>query len=103
MMLKEYKCLIARRDNYEMQTIWNGVTVFLLVSVVVLVASYFGKLPKGMVGAYPLIIILGVILNLIGDRMPIVKTYLGGGAIVCIFASAWMAWAKLFRLPLLRL
>lgn len=68
---------------------------FLLVSVVVLVASYFGKLPKGMVGAYPLIIILGVILNLIGDRMPIVKTYLGGGAIVCIFASAWMAWAKI--------
>ncbi len=32
--------------------------------------------------------VLGAILNLIGNKTPIVKTYLGGGAIVVIFGSA---------------
>lgn len=67
---------------------------FAITSVVVLAASYLGYLPKGMVGAFPIIIILGVILNYIGDRIPIINTYFGGGAIVAIFVSAWMAWSK---------
>lgn len=37
--------------------------------------------------------VFGGLFNVIGNNMPIVKTYLGGGAIVCIFASAGMVTA----------
>jgi Na+/citrate or Na+/malate symporter len=61
---------------------------FLIFAAVVLIATYLGKLPKGMIGAFPLMIVIGVIFGLIGDRTPIIKTFLGGGAIVIIFGSA---------------
>ena len=51
-------------------------------------------LPKGMIGAFPLMIVLGTILNEIGDRCPIVNTYLGGGAIVIIFGVAALVYFK---------
>jgi Na+/citrate or Na+/malate symporter len=41
-----------------------------------------------MIGAFPLMIVLGAVLGLIGDYTPFVKTFLGGGAIVIIFGSA---------------
>lgn len=68
---------------------------FAIISVVILVSSYFNILPKGMVGAFPIIIILGLVLNYVGDKLPIVNTYFGGGAIVAIFVSAYLAWAKI--------
>jgi Na+/citrate or Na+/malate symporter len=61
---------------------------FILFAVVVLAAAYLGKLPKGMIGAFPLMIVIGAILGLVGDNTPIVKTFLGGAAIVIIFGSA---------------
>lgn len=67
---------------------------FILISAIILVAIALGYLPKGMVGAFPAMIVLGVIFNVVGDHLPIVKTYFGGGAIVCIFVSAWLAWVK---------
>lgn len=62
--------------------------IFTIVSVVILLASYMGKLPKGMVGAFPIMIVIGAILNEIGNRTPIIKDYFGGGPIVVIFGSA---------------
>ncbi|MDZ7544087.1 hypothetical protein GNF83_23580, partial [Clostridium perfringens] len=35
-----------------------------------------------------IMMVLGALFNEIGNRTPIVRTYLGGGAIVAIFASA---------------
>ena len=32
--------------------------------------------------------VLGTILGWIGDHTPVIRSYLGGGAIVCIFGSA---------------
>lgn len=68
---------------------------FILVSAITAATMYLGYLPKGMVGAFPVMIFMGVILNVIGDHAPVIKTYFGGGAIVCIFASAWMCWQHL--------
>ena len=62
--------------------------LFLLVSAVVLTAVYMGKLPSGMVGAFPAMIVLGAILNLIGNKTPVIKDYLGGGPIIVIFGTA---------------
>lgn len=62
--------------------------VFIIFSLVVLASTYLKVLPKGMIGAFPLMMVVGAILNELGNRLPIVKTYLGGGAIVVIFGSA---------------
>lgn len=61
---------------------------FFIFSLTVLAATFMGKLPAGMIGAFPLMIVLGVVFNLIGDKTPIISTFLGGGAIVVIFGSA---------------
>lgn len=62
--------------------------MFLIFAAIVVAAVYMGKLPKGMIGAFPIMIVLGAVLNEIGDRTPFVNTYLGGGAIVIIFGVA---------------
>lgn len=62
--------------------------LFAIFAVVVLVATYMGVLPSGMAGCFAFMIVLGTIFNEIGDHTPIVKSYLGGGAIVIIFGSA---------------
>lgn len=62
--------------------------LFAIFAVVVLIAAYMGVLPVGMAGCFAFMIVLGTILNEIGDHTPIVKSYLGGGAIVIIFGSA---------------
>lgn len=65
-----------------------SIPVLIAVSLVVATATYMGKLPKGMVGALPIMMLIGGLLNELGNRTPIVKDYLGGGPIVIIFASA---------------
>jgi len=61
---------------------------FLILTAVVFLTTYLQVLPKGMVGAFPLMMALGAILNEIGDRTPGIKDYLGGGPILIIFGSA---------------
>lgn len=67
---------------------------FLLVCVIIIVASTFNVLPKGMVGAFLFLIVFGELLNLLGNNAPIIKTYLGGGAIVSIFIGAAITYYK---------
>jgi Na+/citrate or Na+/malate symporter len=61
---------------------------FIIFAIVVLAAVYLGKLPKGMIGAFPLMIIIGAVFGLIGDKTPIINTFLGGGTIVIIVGAA---------------
>lgn len=79
---------INKKNNIEIYGMNIG--AFMLVSLVILVATFTNNLPSGMVGALAIMIVLGGIFNIVGNKTPIVKTYLGGGAIVCIFASAAM-------------
>ena len=62
--------------------------VFLIFAAVVVAAAYMGVLPVGMAGCFAFMIVLGAVLGKIGDNTPIIKDYLGGGAIVIIFGSA---------------
>ncbi|MDR3203598.1 MAG: 2-hydroxycarboxylate transporter family protein [Deltaproteobacteria bacterium] len=75
---------------YGMKTVF-----FLVFSLIVLAATFMGKLPQGMVGAFPLMIVMGVIFSLIGEKTPFISTFLGGGAIVCIFGSAALSTFKI--------
>ncbi len=79
--------------------------IFLVITVVCLLATYLGVLPAGMAGCFLFMLVLGEILGWIGDHTPIIKDFLGGGAIVCIFGSALLAYFHLlpdgtFSLPL---
>ena len=62
--------------------------LFAICAAVVVVAGYMGVLPKGMAGCFAFMIVLGTVFNEIGNHTPIIKDYLGGGAIVIIFGSA---------------
>src|SRR5690625_4062793 len=59
---------------------------------------YTGNLPTGMVGALPFMMILGEYFGWIGDSTPLLRSYLGGGAIITIFGFAFlmhMNWIQL--------
>ncbi|QEM83777.1 2-hydroxycarboxylate transporter family protein [Halomonas binhaiensis] len=62
--------------------------LFFIAFAVMAVAIVTDTLPTGMIGALLVMVILGELLGFIGDRLPLVKTYLGGGAIVAIFGAA---------------
>lgn len=76
----------AESSQYKLMGI--EMKYFIPITIIVFAATYLGVLPKGMLGAFPLMMILGAILNEIGNKTPIVKDYFGGGPIVIIFASA---------------
>lgn len=79
---------VKLNDDSGFKIMGISIGMFAIVTAVVLLATYMGVLPKGMIGAFPLMIVIGAIFNEIGNRLPIVKDYLGGGPIVIIFASA---------------
>jgi Na+/citrate or Na+/malate symporter len=62
--------------------------MFLIVAGVIVAACALGIMPTGMAGAFLFLMIFGELLNKIGNVTPIIKTFLGGGAIVCIFGGA---------------
>ncbi|MGL5437190.1 MAG: 2-hydroxycarboxylate transporter family protein [Lachnospiraceae bacterium] len=66
--------------------------IFLILAAVIFLALGLGVLPKGMIGAFAFMIILGTIFSEVGNRMPIVRTYLGGGPVIVIFGSATLVY-----------
>lgn len=72
-----------------------GLPLYLAIFALVFAAMRLGWLPDGMIGAFLVMMVFGGLFNLLGNNLPIVKTYLGGGAIVCIFTSAILVYTGL--------
>lgn len=70
--------------------------VYLIVLAVLIVAVMMGALPPNMIGAFLLLIVIGEALNLIGNNLPIIKTFFGGGPIVVIFGGAALVYFNVF-------
>ncbi|MGP4078827.1 2-hydroxycarboxylate transporter family protein [Pseudalkalibacillus sp. R45] len=68
---------------------------FAIFGVIMLVALYTNTLPGGMIGSLIVMIILGELFGWLGDHTPIVKTYLGGGAIVAIFGASFLVYGNI--------
>ena len=62
--------------------------LYTILLVILLGAVALGVLPKGMIGAFAFMMIIGALLDVIGNNTPIVKTFFGGGPIVIIFVSS---------------
>ena len=69
---------------------------FALFAVVVLLAAMLGVLPAGMAGCFAFMIVCGAILQEIGDNLPIVNTFLGGGPVVIIFGMGFLRYMNFF-------
>ena len=82
-----------KKETYKLFNLpWYYFAVF---AVVILLATYTGNLPKGMSGCFAFMIVLGTILYEIGEKTPIIRSYLGGGAIVVLFGTALLNYFNL--------
>lgn len=81
--------IVQEKQGYKIMGM--SIPIFACITLVVFIATYMGVLPKGMIGAFPLMMVIGAIFNEIGNKTPIVKDFLGGGPIVIIFGSAILA------------
>lgn len=70
--------------------------LYLVVLAYTLLAIYLKALPKNMVGAFLVLIVIGELLHLIGDKMPIVNKYFGGGPIVAILVGSAFVYYHVF-------
>ncbi|MBO4927912.1 MAG: 2-hydroxycarboxylate transporter family protein [Clostridiales bacterium] len=61
---------------------------FAIIAALIICGCAIGAFPTGMVGAFLFLMVFGELLNEVGNVTPFVKTFLGGGAIVCIFVGA---------------
>lgn len=68
--------------------------LFAIATAVLVISMATDTLPTGMIGALLVMMILGELLGFIGDRLPIVKSYLGGGAILAIFGAAALVYIQ---------
>lgn len=75
-----------------------GGPVFLLLGLGFL-AMYLGAMPAGIVGAACLLLPLALIVEPLGERIPILKDYLGGAPLLLIFLGAALVHFKILSTP----
>ena len=75
----------------EVKIMGVSIPVYLILAAIVLFAAQTEILPANMVGALAIMMVLGSVFNLLGSKIPIIRSYLGGGAVFCIFASSALA------------
>ncbi|WP_220738909.1 2-hydroxycarboxylate transporter family protein [Leuconostoc miyukkimchii] len=71
----------------------SGVSLplYILMIVILAITIALNKLPLNMLGLTLLLVLLGHLFYYIGNILPIFKSYLGGGSVFTIFASAALA------------
>lgn len=95
---KKESSMMAKINNIKIM----GITlpIYMFMTAILVVCIWKSWLPTGMIGAFAVMMIFGGLFNVIGNNLPIVKTYLGGGAIVCIFASATLVYFNIMPQPI---
>ncbi|OHV13877.1 2-hydroxycarboxylate transporter family protein [Kushneria phosphatilytica] len=68
--------------------------LFAIAVGVLIVSMVTNTLPTGMIGALLIMMLLGELLGFVGDRLPIIRSYLGGGAILAIFGAAALVYVN---------
>ncbi|MGM8850927.1 2-hydroxycarboxylate transporter family protein [Salinicola halophyticus] len=85
----------GRRDSWLTTPIFGiPLPLFAIATAVLILSIATDTIPTGMIGALLVMMIFGELLGFIGDRLPIVKSYLGGGAILAIFGAAALVYVQ---------
>ncbi|MDK2600087.1 2-hydroxycarboxylate transporter family protein [Bacillus stercoris] len=63
--------------------------LYTVLAVIIILAAYYNELPVNMLGGFAIIMILGVFLGDIGQRIPILKD-IGGPAILSLFVPSFL-------------
>ena len=64
--------------------------------IITLIGIFTGAMPKGFLGGFLICTVLGLLMEKIGDNLPIVKDYFGGGPIVALFGTAALVYFNVF-------
>lgn len=75
--------------------------IFAVITAVLLTAVFLEVLPAGLIGSLMVMLVLGEIFGFVGDRLPIVRSYLGGGVILAIFGAASIVYFDLLPKPVI--
>ena len=87
--MSEDQTPLLRDEDIQKQFMRLPVLLVLGISVV---AMYFEVLPKGMIGGMCFLLPLALILERIGARIPILRSYLGGSPLLLIFLGAGLVY-----------
>ncbi|MCP2035525.1 CCS family citrate carrier protein [Planomicrobium sp. HSC-17F08] len=87
---------VPEKKNRGRFSIFNiPILWFVIFAAVAIYAMYTENLPAGMIGGLLIMMVLGELLGWLGNHTPIVRTFLGGGAIVAIFGAAYLVYSGL--------
>ncbi len=75
----------------EIKIAGMSLPVYVAAAALILSSAMMEILPSNMVGALAVMMVLGSLFHFAGSRIPIIRSYLGGGAVFCIFASSALA------------
>ncbi|SMC95860.1 2-hydroxycarboxylate transporter family protein [Sporomusa malonica] len=70
--------------------------LYLVLAVIIYAASIYGKLPADMIGGFAVIMIMGILLGDVGQKIPVLKD-IGGPAILSIFIPSIMVFYNLIN------
>jgi len=70
--------------------------LYLILALIIYTASIYGKLPTDMIGGFAVIMIMGILLGDVGQKVPVLKD-IGGPAILSIFIPSIMVFYKLIN------
>ena len=65
--------------------------LYAFVMITLIVVTALGKLPLNMVGITLLLVALGHLLYFIGEKLPIMNSYLGGGSVFTLIGATLLA------------
>ncbi len=68
--------------------------VFAIAATILGLSMFLGVLPNGMIGALAFTMVVGGLFALVGDHTPILKDYLGGAPLVCVFGAATLVYCS---------
>lgn len=76
---------------------------FAVFAAIVLAGSYLGVLPNDMIGGFAAAIVIGTIFGFIGDNVPILNDYLGGGPVLALFGTSICVYLGVFPESLVKI
>ena len=84
----EYTIGSAKQSFFSYDYFGMNILVLAVICVLVIAACVMEVLPTSMIGAMAICMVFGLIMGVIGDRIPVWKDFFGGGAILCYFGAA---------------